>query len=186
MRIFYRNHGDPVKEKTPALFCSHAPGNSECPRLFSPVAQRSRCVSGRRPVPTRQRHAQRPASHLGWARPCPSRALYGGAGGHAEESRDSGVLSAPLSGGESEEVGVDRLHAQTAHDSQCDAEEWDAVAGGGQSACLTFKTVAVPFSPSCFLLKSRGTFCISSHCHNNRVHFFLTSVSGYSRQHLEF
>jgi hypothetical protein len=38
------------------------------------------------------------------------------------------------------------VHAQAAHHSQCDAEEWDAVAGGGQSAGLIFKTVADPHS----------------------------------------
>lgn len=59
-------------------------------------------------------------------------------------ARDSGVLSAPLSGGEGEEAGVDGVHAQAAHHSQCDAEEWDALAGGGQSAGLMFKTVADP------------------------------------------
>ena len=63
--------------------------------------------------------------------PRSSRALYDGAGGHSEEPSDSGDLSAPLSGGEGEEGGVDGLHAQAAHHSQCDAEEWNAVAGGG-------------------------------------------------------
>ena len=65
-----------------------------------------------------------------------------GSGGHAKEPRDPDVLSASLSGGESEEVGVDGLDAQAAHRSQCDAEEWRAVAGGGQSVDLMFKTVA--------------------------------------------
>lgn len=65
-----------------------------------------------------------------------------GSGGHAKEPRDPGVLSASLSGGEGEEIGVDGLHAQATHRSQCDAEEWNAVAGGGESAGLIFKTVA--------------------------------------------
>ena len=65
-----------------------------------------------------------------------------GSGGHAKEPRDLGVLSASLSRGEGEEVGVDGLHAQAAHRSQCDAEEWSAVADDGQSADLMFKTVA--------------------------------------------
>ena len=37
------------------------------------------------------------------------------------------------SGGEGDEVGVDGLHAQAAHHSQCDAEEWDALAEGAAS-----------------------------------------------------
>ena len=65
-----------------------------------------------------------------------------GSGGHAKEPRDPNVRSGVLSGGKSEEVGVDGQHAQAAHRSQCDAEEWNAVAGGGESDGLIFKTVA--------------------------------------------
>ena len=79
--------------------------------------------------------------------PMCERHSHGGPGGHAAESGDSRVLSATLSGGEGEEVGVDGLHAKAADHSQCDAEEWNAVAGGGESAGLIFKTVAAP--PSC-------------------------------------
>ena len=44
-----------------------------------------------------------------------------------------------MSGGEGEEAGVDGLHAQAAHRSQCNAEEWNAVAGGGESAGLILR-----------------------------------------------
>ena len=44
-----------------------------------------------------------------------------------------------MSGGEGEEAGVDGLHTQAAHRSQCDAEEWNAVAGGGESAGLILR-----------------------------------------------
>ena len=44
--------------------------------------------------------------------------------------------------GEGGEVGADGLHTQSAQRSQCDAEEWDAVEGGGELAGLIFKTVA--------------------------------------------
>lgn len=70
--------------------------------------------------------------------------LHGGLGGHAKEPRDSGVLSAPLSGGKGEEAHVDGLPAEATDHSQCNAEERDAVAGGGQSTDLIFKTVADP------------------------------------------
>jgi len=51
-----------------------------------------------------------------------------------------------VSGGQGEEAGVDGVHAEAAHHSQRDAEEWDAVAGDGQSADLIFQTVADPVS----------------------------------------
>jgi len=51
-----------------------------------------------------------------------------------------------VSGGQGEEAGVDGVHAEAAHHSQRDAEEWDAVAGDGQSADLIFQTVAAPVS----------------------------------------
>ena len=41
-------------------------------------------------------------------------------------------------------VGLQDLTPFLLYYSQCDAEEWDAVAGGGQSAGLIFKTVADP------------------------------------------
>lgn len=89
---------------------------------------------------------------MGW--PCPSagRTLHGNAGGDPEESRDSVHLSALVSGGEGEEVSVDGLHTEAPHHSQCDGEAWHAVAGGGQSAGLIFKTVADPI-----LLRSNST-----------------------------
>ena len=62
----------------------------------------------------------------------------------SKESHDSDIPSGVLSGGESKEVGVDGLQAQAAHRSQCDAEEWNAVADDGQSVDLMFKTVADP------------------------------------------
>lgn len=68
--------------------------------------------------------------------------LHGGPRGHAPEPGDSDVLSASLSGRGSEEAGVDGVHAEATRDSQCDAEERDAMAGGGYSADLMFKTVA--------------------------------------------
>ena len=69
---------------------------------------------------------------------------YGRPGGHAQESRDSKLLSAFVSGGKGKEAPVDGLQAEAAHDSQCDREEWDALAGRGQSVGLIFKTVADP------------------------------------------
>ncbi len=51
-----------------------------------------------------------------------------------------------MSGGQGEEAGVDGVHAEAAHHSQRDAEEWDAVAGDGRSADLIFQTVADPVS----------------------------------------
>lgn len=51
-----------------------------------------------------------------------------------------------LPGGEGEEARVDGLHAESANNSQCDAEECDPLAGGGNLACLIFKTVADSFS----------------------------------------
>ena len=48
---------------------------------------------------------------------------YGRPGGHAQESRDSKLLSAFVSGGKGKEAPVDGLHAEAAHDSQCDVEE---------------------------------------------------------------
>lgn len=68
-------------------------------------------------------------------------ALYMGPRGHAPEPRDSGSISVSVRQ-ESEEAGVDGVHAEATHDSQCDAEERDAMAGGGYSADLMFKTVA--------------------------------------------
>ncbi len=53
-----------------------------------------------------------------------------------------------MSGKESEEVGIDGLHAEAADPLEYDGEEQDAVAGGRQSAHLTFKTVADPNSNS--------------------------------------
>lgn len=47
----------------------------------------------------------------------------------SKEPHNSSVLSSPLPGEEGEEVGVDGLHKQAAHRSQCDAEEWNVVAG---------------------------------------------------------
>ena len=49
-----------------------------------------------------------------------------------------------LSGRESKDVGVDGLPAEVTRDSQCDAEEWDAVAGRRRSVGLSFKTVTDP------------------------------------------
>lgn len=44
-----------------------------------------------------------------------------------------------MSGGESEEIGIDGLHAQAAHRSQRDAEAQGAVADCGQSANLILR-----------------------------------------------
>lgn len=57
-----------------------------------------------------------------------SRPVYGGPGGHTEEPGDSHLLSALVSSGQGEEVGLDGLHAKTAHDSQCHGQERDAMA----------------------------------------------------------
>lgn len=70
--------------------------------------------------------------------------LHGSSRSHAPESRDSDVLPASLSSREGEEAGVDRVHAETAHDSQHDVEEWDAMASGGKSTDLIFRTVTTP------------------------------------------
>lgn len=49
-----------------------------------------------------------------------------------------------MSGRDSEEVGVERLCAEVAHDYQRDVEEQDAVADRGQSVGLIFKAGADP------------------------------------------
>ena len=46
--------------------------------------------------------------------------------------------------GQSQEDGPRRLYAQTAVDSQCDAEEWKAVAGSGQSVGLILRQLLMP------------------------------------------
>ena len=107
-------------------------------------AERSGGPCGRRPVPARQRHAQGPAGELGRAGSCAGRALYGSAGGNAEESGDSDLLSALVSGRKGQEVGVDGMHAEAAHHLECDGQERYPVARGRKSACLIFKTVADP------------------------------------------
>ena len=56
--------------------------------------------------------------------------------------RDSSVLSAPLSDGEGENVGVDSLHGRAALRSQCDAEERNAVAASGESSGLILRQFA--------------------------------------------
>lgn len=72
----------------------------------------------------------------------------GAPGGEAEESRDSERLSARVAGGEGEEVGVDGLHVEAPHESQCDGEEWHAVAGGVPIGPLDFQDSCGP----CLLL----------------------------------
>ena len=79
---------------------------------------------------------------MGWTGTRAGRIVYGGSGGHTEEPSDSHLLSAFVSGGESEEAGIDGLHAEAADHLECDGEEQDAVAGGRQSARLIFETVA--------------------------------------------
>lgn len=125
---------------------AHHDALRESPRAGHLDAQRGGGLSRRRAVSTRQRDAQGATDHLGWPRPCAGCTLHGDPGGDAEESRDSELLSALVSGGEGEEVGVDGLHAEAPHNSQCDGEEWHVVAGGRQSAGLIFKTVADPHS----------------------------------------
>lgn len=98
------------------------------PELGTLTRQRSGGLSGRRAVPVRQRHPRRPTGDLGWASACGGRPLYGSAGGHAEEPGDSHLLSALVSGGESKKAGVNGLHAETAHHSQCDGEKRNPVA----------------------------------------------------------
>lgn len=75
-------------------------------------AQRSGGLSGCGPISTGLRHAQGPTHHLRRPRPCVSGSLHGGAGRHPAEPGDSHLLSATLSGGKSEEAGVDGLHAK--------------------------------------------------------------------------
>lgn len=65
---------------------------------------------------------------LGWARSRAGHAVYGRTRGHTQEPGDPHLLSALVSGRESEEAGADGLHADTPHHSQCDGEEQDAVA----------------------------------------------------------
>jgi hypothetical protein len=48
----------------------------------------------------------------------------------------------------SEEAVVDGVHAKLLTHSQCDDEEWDAVAGSSRSAGLIFMTVVIPFIDS--------------------------------------
>ena len=51
-----------------------------------------------------------------------------------------------MSGGEGEEVGADSLHVEAAHRSQCDAEEWNAVPGAGESAGLILRQLLMDAS----------------------------------------
>lgn len=80
--------------------------------------------------------------------------VFQAVGRPAPESGDSGVLIAPLSGGEGEEVGVDGLRGEVACDSQCDAEEWHPAAGGYQSAGYIFIAVADPDSSRSLVIPS--------------------------------
>lgn len=54
------------------------------------------------------------------------------------------MLSAPLSGGQGEEAGVDGVHAKVAHHFERCGENRNPVAGGRQSTHLIFKTAADP------------------------------------------
>lgn len=84
--------------------------------------QRSSGLSGRRAVPVGQRYPQ------GSAGICGGRALHGRPRSHAEESRNSSVLSAALSGRDDKEVAVDSVHAEAADDSQRHGQEWYVMA----------------------------------------------------------
>ena len=44
--------------------------------------------------------------------------------------------------GKAKKLALTALHADAAHRSQCEAEEWSAVADDGRSVDLMFKTVA--------------------------------------------
>lgn len=70
-----------------------------------------------------------------------------------EHSQESGLVcegrcSPHVPSCQSEEARVNGLHAEAALGSQRDAEEWDAVAGDGQSAGLILKTVTDPIYSS--------------------------------------
>ncbi len=65
-------------------------------------------------------------------------------GSLTEEPRDSDILSPTLSDGESEEAGVDGMHAETRYYPECEGVKWSAVVGRRRSTCLIFKTVADP------------------------------------------
>ena len=55
--------------------------------------------------------------------------------------------SAALPGRKGEETGAHGLYTQVAHDLECDAEEWNPLAGYGRTARLIFKTVAFLWPP---------------------------------------
>ncbi len=57
----------------------------------------------------------------------------------SEEPRDPGVLLGLCQAGKAKKLAVSGLHTQVAHRFQCDAEEWNAVAGGGESASLILR-----------------------------------------------
>ena len=116
----------------------------QSPRVGNLDAQRSSRLGWRRAVSPRQRHPQGPTGDLGWAGTGAGCAVYGGPGGHTEESSDSHLLSALVSGREGEEAGVDGVHAKAAHHLERHGQKPDAVAGNRRSARLIFKTVADP------------------------------------------
>ena len=69
--------------------------------------------------------------------------LVAARGGHATSKQRIG------SGREGEEAGGDSVHPKAAHDSQCDGEKQNAVAGDRHSARLIVKTVAGPSYSYC-------------------------------------
>lgn len=98
------------------------------PELGTLTRKEVAALAGVAPFPRDSGTPQRPTGDLGWAGSCAARALYGRVGRHTEESGELHVLSALASGGQGEEVGAHGLHAETAHDSQRDGQEWDAMA----------------------------------------------------------
>lgn len=72
----------------------------------------------------------------------PSSPAYGASCGNSVQSDDSLVLSAAVGRGQSQEGGVDGVYAEAPHNAQCNPQEWNTVAGGGEPARLIVKTVA--------------------------------------------
>jgi hypothetical protein len=59
----------------------------------------------------------------------------------SKESRVRAFYQGFCPAGKAKKVALTALHADAAHHSQYEAEEWNAVEGGGESAGLIFKTV---------------------------------------------
>lgn len=90
------------------------------PELGTLTPKQIAALVGGRAVQPGQRPPPRPAPHLGRTRPRAHGALHGGARGEQAEPYPQGLPRTTASGRQSAEGGDRRLHAQAAHDPQCD------------------------------------------------------------------